>query len=410
VLRAERLPEGRAAIAANLASLLNGPRGLDARTAVRTVLRPDAPAEVEIRLPFALSEFGGVRGTVTGPDGSPLGSAQVTIGFFRAITGRDGAFSAPFVPAGAQTLSASRSGYAPVDIPLNTEAGRWLQVTVRLEFRESGTLSLSGTVRGPDGEPVAGAVVYVIAAEGMGTGTVRSTETGEDGSFSMDALPDRLAESSVRLQAQKDGYRAALLDLPGGVRGGSADLVLPVRLARLRLTVLDAATGEPLDRCLFTATPPGADRPAASFSSRSADGRYETWLSPGSHEIEVEAPEHEPLRTTLDAGPGGGEVAFIARLIAASGPSTTVAVTVRLLSAVSGMPVTRAKLEILDAASGAALASLEGERADGAFVLPAPSGERRLRVTAPGFAGYEDALSLDPDRGEAAVEIRLAPR
>ncbi len=409
-LRAERLPEGRAAIAANLSSLLNGPRGLDARSAVRTVLRPGALAEVEVRLPFALAEFGAVRGIVTGPDGEPLSSAQVTIEFFRAITGRDGTFLAPFVPAGARLLSASRSGYAPLDIPLSVAAGSSQEVLVRLEFREAGTLSLSGTVRGPEGEPVPGAVVYVIAAEGMGTGTVRSTETREDGSYLIDALPDRLAESSVRLQAQKDGYRAALLDLPGGLRGGSADLTFPVRLVRLRLTVLDAATGDPLDRCLFAATAPGADRPSASFSSRSPDGRYETWLPPGPTEIVVEAPDHEPLRTSLDAGPGGGEIAYTARLVAAVGPSASVAVTVRLTDAVTGSPVTRARVEVLDAASGAPLAALEGERPDGAFVLPAPSGDRRLRITAPGFEDHEGPLPLAADATDATVEVRLAPR
>jgi hypothetical protein len=404
-----RLPEGSASVAANLEALLNGPRGLDARTAARVVLVADKTTEAEVRLPLALADLGAIRGIVVDPSGRPLASAQVMAGFCRKITGRDGAFLLPAVPSGATRLAVARSGYRPVDTEVDVPAGGTAEISIALEYAEGGTLALSGVVVGPEGEPVPGAAVYLMAAVSGGQGTVRSAETDGAGRFEMESLPDRLADTAVRLQATRAGYRPALLDCPE-LPGGAVTLRMPLRLVRLSLLVVDGSSGEPQGRCRFEARAEGASTPDASFSSRSADGRYEAWLCPGPHQLLVESPDHEPLSTPFDAGPGGGEVSFTARLVAVGEGATEVRLSVRLTNAVDGSPVTRAEVTVLDPRTGGAVASLAGERPDGLFVLPAPSGERRLRVTAEGFADHEDSLVVESVQGEMAVELRLVPR
>jgi hypothetical protein len=404
-----RLPEGSACVAANLEGLLNGTRGLDARSATRVLLVAGKTTEAEVRLPFALAELGAIRGTVTDAGGRPLSSAQVMVGFCRKITGRDGAFALPAIPAGAARVSVSRSGYRAWVQEIPVPGGGTAEVDVVLEYAEAGSLALSGIVLGPDGEPVAGATVYLIAAVAMGQGTVRSAESDTAGRFEMDGLPDRLADTALRLQATRTGYLSANLDCPG-LTGSEVTLRMLLRLVRLTLVAVDASTGEPQTRCRFEARVDGLPNPVASFSSRSPEGRYEAWLRPGPHEFLVETPDHEPFTTPFDAGPGGGEVAFTARLIAVGGAATEVRLTVLVTNAVDGTPVARASVTVLDARTGDAVASLAGERTDGVYVLPVPSGERRLRVVAEGFADFDDLLPLEPGVREAAVEVKLFPR
>ena len=407
---ATRLPEGSACAAGNLEGFLNGPRGLDASTAVRIVLRADMTTEAEIRLPLSLGSMGAVRGVVKDPEGVPLRGAQVTLGYCQKITGRDGTFTLPRVPSGAVALSVSRNGYQPARVEVDVPARETAAVEVTLEYDECGTLSLSGTVIGPAGEPVPDANVYLIAAVSGGTGTIRTAMTDAAGRFEMPSLPDRLSSTPARIQATKEGYQSSLSEFPEGLRTPSVELRMPIRLVRLKLAVVDAATGEAQTRCRFEARVPGRENPVASFASRSADGRYEAWLQPGPHEFLIETPDHDPLTGSFDAGPGGGEFSYTARLVATAGPAAEVRLTVTLRSAVDDSPVETAKVEVVDPRTGSAVAALEGERPGGVFVLPAPSGERRLRVTASGFAVYEDGLMLDAGSPDSAVEVRLYPK
>ncbi|MHC4470659.1 MAG: carboxypeptidase-like regulatory domain-containing protein [Planctomycetota bacterium] len=409
VARGGRLPEGSVSVAGNLGGLLNGPRGLDMASATKTVLVADKTATAEVRLPLDLADLGSIRGRVLGPDGKPLRSVSVSVGFSHDRTKKNGRFELPFLPAGKGTLTASRYGFTRHTDDVVVEAGKVLELEIELDYTESGTLSLAGTVVGPEGEPVGGAHVYVIAKQGMGSGTVRSGEADEHGRFSFPGLPDRLAKAEVRIQANRWGYRSGNLLMPDGLESGEVEVRLPLRLVKLRLVVTDAATGAPLTRCRFEAWKEGGARPLASFSSRSEEGKYETWVEPGELELVIEAPDHETQRVTVDVGEGGGEYEYAAKLVAEGSGSAQVVLTVLVLDDASGDPVEHAKVEILPEKDGPPLAGLEGYRPGGRFVIPVSSGRRRVRVTAAGHEVFETAVELEPDKAEAEITVRLRP-
>jgi carboxypeptidase family protein len=395
IVLAKKLPEGSAAVAAPVGNLLNGPRGLDATSAVSTVLKADETVAVQVVLPVSLADFGVVTGTVTGPESEPLRSAGVTIGFQRVRTDREGRYELTFVPAGAAEISVGQSGYAAQSEVIDVAAGDTTVVDFELPYRETGDIDLRGTVVGPDGSPVAEARVYVIASSGRGSGTVRSRQTDEHGRFEFRALPDRLAKAEVRIQANREGFKPGNLVLANGLSGGEVEVVLPVRLTRLILTVVSSASGEPLTRCRFAARSEAAENPTASFSSRGPEGVYKTWLEPGPSTFEVEAPE------------GGGDFVFVARLVPIGERSVEVALTIILTDDATGVPIDRAKIEAFRPDSDTPLAGFEGERPGGTFVLVVPSGDVVVRVSAPSHAEQEHRMTLLPTERTARVELGL---
>jgi len=406
----EKLPEGAAALAANLGNLLNGRRGLDARTSVRVVLEAGKTVEGTVTLPFSQSEFGAVAGRVIGPDERPIRGAQVYVGYARAMTAADGTFRIENVRAGERSVTASRSGYRRAASTIVVKAGGATEAEIALGYREAGTLDLTGTVTGPDGEPVADANVYLIVDTGAGRGTIRSERADAQGRFSMPSLPERLAEADVRIQANRTGYRPGNLRLPEGLKTTEVDVRLPLRLVKLTLVVRDAATGEPQTRCRFGAAKEGRDRPVAAFASRNAEGRYETWVEAGVHTFTIEAPDHDTLVSEVDVGAAGGEYEYVASLVRTAEEAVEVVLTVVLVADAGGEAVERARVEVSDFRSGEALARLEGERPGGRFVLPVPSGKRRIRVTASGFEPIEAEADLRPETPEVELELRLRSR
>jgi len=100
---------------------------------------------------------------------------------------------------------------------------------------------------------------------------------------------------------------------------------------------------------------------------------------------------------------------YTARLVGERDQALEVALTVVVVSAVSGQPIDVATVEVLDPGTGNAVARLEGRRPGGRFTLPAPSGRRRIRVTASGYEVYEQEIDLKPDEAEREIEARLAP-
>jgi hypothetical protein len=246
-----------------------------------------------------------------------------------------------------------------------------------------------------------------MARMGLGTGTVRTVRSDAHGAFRMESLPDRLATTGVRLQANATGYRPANQSWDAGLPTGAVELRLPERLVRLTLSVLDGPTGGPLDRCRFSATKAGADRAAASFSSASPTGVYVTWLSAGSLEFLVEAPDHEPLRATVEVGPPGAEMSWTARLVPTGPAEVEVSLTVKLSDSATGEPVKAARIEVLSGETKEPVEALDTRRDDGVYLLPAPSGKHRLRVTAPGYEPYEDAIEIARDAPAVTREVRL---
>ena len=410
VITVANLPAGSATVAGNLLGLLNGPRGLDARSAVAVTLVDDRTVEADLKLPISLASLGRISGIVRGPGGDPLQGAAVMVGYHRARTGKDGTFEVPYVPAGDHNLSITRSGYRARGEKVRLEAGGHAEVDITLEFRESGSIALSGPVTGPAGEPVAMASVYVIAYGAGSAGTVRSAVTDEQGRYSMESLPDRLRKVKVRIQASRRGYHAVNEVFDAGMRSGEVNLRFPVRLSKLVLTVLDATSSQPLTRCRFEATKEGEDRSAASFSSRSGTGIYEKWIAAGTYRFQVEAPDHEAHLAEVTIPEGGADFVYSARLVAEGAASVEISLTVLVLSSISGEPIEAAKVEVIDPASGEVVSRLENRRPGGVFTMPAPSGRRRIRVTATGHEVWEEDVDLKPDETERKIEARLTPK
>lgn len=154
---------------------------------------------------FELKGGVAVRGAVHDPDGSPVAGADVwlqssgttwTDGRVVTTTDAGGEFALEHVNP-AQSLGAVASGFSPsrlVDLDVvDTSAP---PAVVTLELRPDGG-RLAGTVTDADGEPVADAVVAVgtrprhLDYRGdrvVEQWTVRTADTGEDGSFAIDGL------------------------------------------------------------------------------------------------------------------------------------------------------------------------------------------------------------------------------
>lgn len=410
VVRAERLPEGAASVAVNLDNLLNGPRGLDMRNAVKVALLPEEVAFAEVRLPFLLSEFGAIRGVVLAADGAPLSRATVLTGFHRVYTDAAGVFSFPRLSAGQARVSAQKSGYEQKSVIVAVEAGRTGDLEFRLGYRETGSLLLDGRVLGPEGEAVPDARVYLIAKSGRGGGTVRTVKTDEAGEFRMEDLPDRLEETHVRIQASREGYRAGNTVFADGLKTSEVDVRMPARLVKLKLVVRDGKSGEPQDRCRFEATQEGFDRPAASFSSRSENGVYDrTWLAPGKYAFLIETPEHEPHRAAVEVAAGADVEEYVAEMMPTGETAREVILTVMVSSATTGVALERASIQILPPRGGAAIAGIHAERPGGEFVLPVPSGRWILRASAPGHQMREETVEIAETDPTALVEVALYP-
>ena len=405
----KNLPDGSAAVAANVGNLLNGPRGLDATSAVRTVLVSGKTVEAEVRLPIALGDYGTIHGVVTGPEDRPLRSASVSCGFNRARTDAKGRFELRFVPVGTVTVTVGRSGYRSFSEQVSIAAGASREQNVQLEYREEGSLHLRGPVVGPDGAAVPDAQVYVIAKSGRGGGTVRSGKSDEHGQFDFPSMPDRLASADVRIQANRRGYRAGNVHFPEGLKQSEIEVRLPVQLTNLRLTVVDASTGAPQTRCRFTARKEDEDRRAASFSSRSPTGIYETWLASGKHTFTIETPDHEPLTAIVEVPPGGADFPYQARLVAHGEESAEIILTIHLVSATTGDPIETAAIEIIGPDEETPVAGLQGERPRGLFKIPVRSGNLKIKVSADGYEPHTESMDLPPTPSEATLELRLSP-
>jgi hypothetical protein len=173
------------------------------------VLAPEADGAT-----YRLPPLGALEGRVVDAasgDGIPR-ALVARSGGASAETGGDGSFRLPRVPAGTFALSCEADGFAPVVWGDDDEAcpavAADATTTLRIEMNRGAVVA--GTVRGPDGAPLAAALVQVLpwrASQGLGlAATVR---TGADGTFRAGAVPQGAA--LIRIEAPglaMDGYPA----------------------------------------------------------------------------------------------------------------------------------------------------------------------------------------------------------
>ncbi|MGI5479843.1 MFS transporter [Streptomyces lavendofoliae] len=148
------------------------------------VVVDDRPVELDV----VLGGAGRLTGTVRTADGTAVHDATVTLTDARGEvvastrTGRDGGYVLPALVAGDYTLAASAPLFRPAALSVPVQASR----ETRQDIELSGGAVLRGTVRAPDGRPVADARVTLLDTAGSVLDTLT---TGPDGTFRFVDLP-----------------------------------------------------------------------------------------------------------------------------------------------------------------------------------------------------------------------------
>ena len=408
-LMAEQLPAGGAAVFANWNNRLNGPGGLDGRRAVRVRLSPGAAIAVTVVLPLEVGRLGRVRGTILDPTGTPLAAAAVTVGYLQHWTKADGAFAFEGVPLGEATLFVRRTGYVSASVSLDVPANTPVVREVALDYAESGPARLEGRVVGPEGEPVPGARVYLMFTADQGT--ARSALADAQGRFVLKSLPDRVRTESIRLQAGRlPTYTGTVQVFADGLPDERITLTLPSRNVEVELRVLDAGTEEPVRMVSAQVEHPDGSRPHATLALDRATGYRQGVAEPGAHLLVIDALDHEGLRAEIDIQPDAvGRFVHTVRLARRTPESAEVHLTVRVTDAATGAPLDTVTIEVRDPETGEAIAKFTGRREGGTFLMPAPSGLRRIVVTAEGHEASSQDVPLPADPGEVELAVALRP-
>ena len=201
------------------------------RTSAAVNWTPQAERLLVNALAWALSADGigaEVRGTVQSSRGGTVPSQVTVVETGRTYQGRagDGSFLVPLRP-GTWHLAIGTFGHESATVEVTVAAGQALELPVTLTAVPTG--SISGTVTGPDGSPIAGAAVSL-------PGTPLAATTGPAGGYTVGLVPG--GDWTVRVTA--GGFRAA--ELPATVVAGQTTRV-DVRMSATAAVALVDTTG-----------------------------------------------------------------------------------------------------------------------------------------------------------------------
>ena len=157
-----------------------------------------------------------ISGQVNGPDGKPVASAQIVmeeairlnqgVSAFSpvlSLSEADGRYRVEGVLPGRYRIGARAAPHAPALLQEIAIQDRSLD---QIDFALSAGAAVRGTVRGPDGKPVAGAQVGVSVQEkDVADGIIRGggrTRSGPDGQFALDGL----GAGVLRAKADHDDF------------------------------------------------------------------------------------------------------------------------------------------------------------------------------------------------------------
>ena len=243
-----------------------------------------------------------VHGMVRGAEGAPLPQAAITLislggrQLGLAIARSDGAYAVDAPGAGTYVLIASADGFQPQASTIVVGS-----TALAHDVLLSGTSGLRGVVRGPDLQPVAGAMVLVTDVRGD---LQASAGTAEDGTFAL----EELVPGPVTVAVNAEGFRPRALPVDVGATGVTR---IEVELAAgARLTGVVRAPHGPLADARVTLVDAAGN--VAGTATTGADGAYAfTDLDGG--EYTVIATGYPPAATALSlagAGVDGHDIAL----------------------------------------------------------------------------------------------------
>jgi hypothetical protein len=368
-----------------------------------------------------------IDGAVVDEDGQPVPGAEVLLrgsGGARAvlitIPGRwvadeRGAFRAA-APQGA-ILEARKQGYYPGHAKVDVQAivdGK-IRITMGTAWAgsEPAKAALAGRVVGPDGEPIAGALVEAARTHGWayaGTAVAQGVTDG-DGQFTIGEL-DR---SPHLITARADGYQAASVGriIPGGPR-------LSIALARggrLHGCVRAGEGGAPVApyslKVFFSSNGWRAD-PDLELSVADPSGCFTlNEAEVGDSMLIVLAPGHapsDPLKVTVPPPPQTGEIEV---RLGAGGMLQGV-----VRDEVTGAPLPNARVaaeavpvEVVDFVMPSTAVAETTAGPDGGFTLRGLPEQVRLVVNAAGHhTSFSRVVTVSPNAVIGPVDVELRPQ
>jgi protocatechuate 3,4-dioxygenase beta subunit len=361
----------------------------------RTSFGPEMIERGESRtLALVLRKGGSVAGTVRTEDGQPAVGLRVLATTYRSrvtpepaidITGPDGRYRLTNLPAGELTVSAqlgsggsARSpGEQPNEAFLSLEEG---QAKTGVDLRVPATqLEIRGVALGPDGKPVAGAIVDAspeMQGGGASRGRARDLRfySNGDGQFTIDGL----GRGFFTLWGSHPGFPGA--ELKGVMPGATTPVVLRFAPEATISGVVVAPDSRPVPHYTVTVLPGPAAGEVPSQRQRRA---RPSWDAPmqrvqdpaGAFELRrLSAGSHELAVSTAD-----GSNASVVVALAAGEQKTGVRIQVqsptrivgRIVDHATGRPVAGASAGITGAGGFRAETTAQ---ADGTFALEAAAG------------------------------------
>jgi hypothetical protein len=282
-------------------TLLVGPDGDDdLPNLAYPVTVPDADAfEHDVLLPG-----GRIEGSVRGPDGKPVRAGL--------IAEREDHFLELILPDEAEQTQTDDDGrfaiegLAPGDYLLRVKPhdGRYARSvtpvvvgegTERVDLELAPAASVVGRVLGPDGQPVADALVHVLDARGLALSQIGLISSNSDGTFECDRLPP----GDLTLLARTDDMTSEESALLRVDAGETRELTLRLRPATLLVVRVVDGEGRPLPAGVRALDSRGRDVGAALCPAATMKLMVEGFVSttkelgpflPGSYRVEASAP------------------------------------------------------------------------------------------------------------------------
>lgn len=289
---------------------------------------------------FLQLQPGSITGTVKTTGGAPVAKATVTLtlegqqGTASVITGSDGSFLFPSLPAGRYRLAAKRTGYMDAAYGKHSRDGNGSAIIIgpgtnlqNLNLTLTAYGAISGRITDADGEPVGAVTVEALRysfSNGRRTLTpVKTLSTNDRGEYRLFWLPPgryyircaRLNNPFINLDPEAllavqralsdnagardivptyfpgtpDPQRASSIDLPPGADYGGVDFTLnPAIGRRVHVTVVDGNAGQsgqrPSTLILVPRNAAGPMDVKRSGTNVNGEGQF-TAIPPGSYNL-----------------------------------------------------------------------------------------------------------------------------